>query len=101
MKATPPMPNPMQQMMQQMMGMMAGGGGGAAMMPGGAAKEKLVARIKEFQKENEQQKEIWGSFCDSQLGGKRDPMRHDVSVLQRFCVSQGLSLAGVHGLPSP
>merc|ERR1712217_296144 len=37
-----------------------------------------------FQKQGEESREIWHSFCEEQGGGWRDPMKHDVVTLQQF-----------------
>jgi len=65
-----------------------GGGGGHGAPHGGYMEPKkmaLVWRIKAFQRMGEDQKALWGAHCDSQLGGVRDPMRHDSNALQAFC----------------
>merc|ERR1711933_442417 len=56
---------------------------------GGDNKEKLVARVKAFQKEGTEQKELWGCYADTYLGGMRDPSRHDASTLKEFCDNHG------------
>jgi len=65
----------------------AGGGHMAAM--GGAAdgvKTGLVERIKNFQRANPGNVEVWGRFS----GNPRDPNRQDVAKLQEFCTMQGI-----------
>merc|ERR1740120_91342 len=62
--------------------MAAGAHGGYIAEP---QKMALVNRIKAFQRLGEDQKALWGTHCDSHLGGVRDPMRHDHSALQAFC----------------
>jgi len=53
-------------------------------------KDSLVAKIKSYQKGSAQQKENWWSYCDSQLGGVRDPARHDAETLMDFIRSYGV-----------
>lgn len=57
---------------------------------GDAVKDTLVSKIKTFQRQGESQKETWGSYADEHLGGRRDPARHDCSVLQNFVNLYGL-----------
>eukprot|EP00401_Gymnodinium_catenatum_P066942 CAMPEP_0117523472 /NCGR_PEP_ID=MMETSP0784-20121206/34745_1 /TAXON_ID=39447 /ORGANISM="" /LENGTH=355 /DNA_ID=CAMNT_0005319585 /DNA_START=49 /DNA_END=1116 /DNA_ORIENTATION=- len=52
---------------------------------GDLVKDDLVSRIKAFQRRGDEQKQAWWSFCDTSLGGVRDPSRHDNMVLQQFC----------------
>merc|ERR1712096_584299 len=52
---------------------------------------RLVNRVKAYQKEGPEQKELWGAHCDQNLGGVRDPARHDVEVLQNFMRTYGVS----------
>jgi len=61
--------------------------GAAPMAMGGAI--DLVARVKAYQKESEQQKNNWHTYCDMHLGGVRDPSRHDAATLQQFLASSG------------
>lgn len=53
-------------------------------------KEQLVQAVKNFQKESEQNKNTWHSFCDMNLAGKRDPAKADASVLSSFLMSNGV-----------
>eukprot|EP00403_Amphidinium_massartii_P015886 CAMPEP_0178431136 /NCGR_PEP_ID=MMETSP0689_2-20121128/31682_1 /TAXON_ID=160604 /ORGANISM="Amphidinium massartii, Strain CS-259" /LENGTH=250 /DNA_ID=CAMNT_0020053019 /DNA_START=82 /DNA_END=834 /DNA_ORIENTATION=+ len=53
-------------------------------------KEDLINRIKQFQRASDMQKRMWWTHCDEQLGGVRDPSRHDVTVLQAFADSAGV-----------
>jgi len=64
---------------------------GANLVPG--TKEYLVAQVKAYQRLGEQQKELWGVYADTYLGGVRDPARHDGASLQEFCAN--------HGVPPP
>jgi len=66
------------------------GYGGAQHSSGDPIKDQLVAQVKSYQRSGEEQKHQWWNFCDLQLGGVRDPMRHDGATLQNF-----LSLHGV------
>jgi len=52
---------------------------------GDPAKDALVLRIKDFQRSDNAQKQLWWSFCDENLGGNRDPARSDRDTLQMFC----------------
>lgn len=91
------------------MGMAGQGGGKRAMSPGiggmggplmkraktdtptGNAKlDKLVMRIKTFQRGDASQKEVWWGYADQYLDGVRDPARHDVATLEEFCRSHGV-----------
>jgi len=47
-------------------------------------KAELVEQIKGIQRADADAKQAWWSYCDSQLGGVRDPNRHDVHALQDF-----------------
>ena len=49
-----------------------------------AGKEALVQQIKNMQRIDPTFKQTWWDFCESQLGGVRDPNRHDESVLGTF-----------------
>jgi len=49
-----------------------------------AEKADLITRVKDYQRQGEAQKTEWGVFCDTHLGGIRDPARHDANVLQQF-----------------
>jgi len=50
----------------------------------------VVDKVKEFQKSNPSNKELWHAFCDTELGGNRDPARHDAQTLQRFLTSASM-----------
>lgn len=56
---------------------------------GNATKDQLVQAVKMFQRQGEQNKEAWASFCEQSLQGVRDPARHEVAVLQQFLMSHG------------
>lgn len=64
-----------------------GGRPGAKRMRTESAKDGLVNRIKAFQKSGEEQKQLWWDHCDSELGGVRDPNRHDMTTLEDFVVN--------------
>lgn len=59
-------------------------------MGDGSSKDQLVQQIKSFQRQGEQQKELWGTYADTYLNGIRDPARHDASTLQEFCQNHGV-----------
>jgi len=61
-----------------------GGGGRMGASSGDAAKDELVLRIKSCQRSSMVKNEAWGTLCDEQLDGNRDPNRHDASVLKHF-----------------
>jgi len=69
----------------------ASNGGGWS--SGNAAKDRLVARIKDFQRAAADQKQAWWDFCDEHLQGKRDPAKADQDVLENFCNSFGVPIA--------
>lgn len=58
--------------------------------PADPAKDLLVEQIKIFQQLGDLQKEAWWEHCDLNLGGMRDPSRHDASVLQNFVIAYGV-----------
>jgi len=53
-------------------------------------KASLVAKIKGFQKSGEDQKQAWWAYCENQASKKRDPVLHEVAVLQAFVNANGL-----------
>merc|ERR1740121_3617157 len=53
-------------------------------------KDSLVMRIKQFQNLGPEHKELWCAYCDTYLGGTRDPARHDEATLNEFCVNHGV-----------
>merc|ERR1712061_771070 len=67
-----------------------GGGGGGGAVAVDADTQMLIDKIKAFQKTGEESKQIWHEYCDSSLGGVRDPARHDWTVLNSFCQNYGL-----------
>merc|ERR1719414_2274896 len=77
------------------MGLGAGGCGG-----GGGEKDQYVQQIKNFQRQGTEQKELWGAYADTYLGGVRDPSRHDLSTLQEFCFNHNVPSVGSGGSPA-
>jgi len=63
-------------------------GMGAAGM--GAAGSVLAQRVKEYQKTSIENKELWGLYADTFLGGIRDPSRHPDNILEEFCNNHGV-----------
>merc|ERR550532_3523135 len=57
---------------------------------GDPEKDELINRIKAFQRGGQEQKEVWWNYCDTHLGGNRDPARHDVNTLEDFAVCHGV-----------
>uniref|UniRef100_A0A7S2NKF0 Uncharacterized protein n=1 Tax=Alexandrium andersonii TaxID=327968 RepID=A0A7S2NKF0_9DINO len=57
-----------------------------------ASKADLVAQVKQIQRTDESAKQQWWAFCDEQLGGIKDPNRHEADVLEQFLVSMGASM---------
>merc|ERR1711953_175439 len=57
---------------------------------GDPQKDELINRIKAFQRGGQEQKEAWWNYCDTHLGGNRDPARHDVNTLEDFAVCHGV-----------
>merc|ERR1712064_90705 len=47
-------------------------------------KQQLVERVKAFQKQSPDMKELWHQYCDAELGGNRDPSRQPAETLQSF-----------------
>jgi len=66
----------------------AGGGGPAKFARGGgdndSEKAALVQQIKDLQRSDQSKKEAWWAYCDEQLGGVKDPNRHDKETLNAF-----------------
>lgn len=54
-------------------------------------KSELVMKIKTYQKSGDTQKEGWHNYCDTDLGGVRDPARHDTAALQQFASLHGIA----------
>lgn len=74
------------------MGMMDKSGMQRMGMPGTGdpMKDQLVLKVKAFQKQGEQQKTTWHTFCDTNLGGVYDPTRHESATLQMFINANGI-----------
>jgi len=49
-----------------------------------ANKAALVEQVKALQKAGDDTKQQWWDYCDAELGGVRDPNRHDVATLEYF-----------------
>jgi len=47
-------------------------------------KASLVEQIKKLQRSSPEAKQAWWDFCDTQLGGVKDPSRHEAPVLSEF-----------------
>lgn len=64
----------------------------AGAAPGGGDPEKdaLVQQVKDLQRSSADAKQAWWAHCDTELGGVKDPNRHDSEVLQNFLYSQGV-----------
>lgn len=48
------------------------------------SKAQLVESIKALQRSNPETKQAWWDYCDKDLGGIKDPNRHDEGVLETF-----------------
>lgn len=48
------------------------------------SKAELVEQIKHIQRSDPDKKQAWWDYCDTELGGIRDPNKHDESVLMHF-----------------
>lgn len=59
-----------------------------------AAKAALVEQIKSIQRSDPDAKQAWWDYCDTNLGGVKDPNRHDANVLEEF-----MSMYNTGGLP--
>eukprot|EP00411_Alexandrium_monilatum_P071112 CAMPEP_0175570556 /NCGR_PEP_ID=MMETSP0096-20121207/42054_1 /TAXON_ID=311494 /ORGANISM="Alexandrium monilatum, Strain CCMP3105" /LENGTH=158 /DNA_ID=CAMNT_0016873945 /DNA_START=31 /DNA_END=504 /DNA_ORIENTATION=- len=46
--------------------------------------EALVGEVKRLQRASTKFRDAWTAHCEGELGGVRDPNRHDVAVLQDF-----------------
>jgi len=63
---------------------------GGGISSGDPAKDKLVFQIKAFQRQGDDNKELWRRFCETNLASVLDPNRHEVSVLQHFVTACGV-----------
>lgn len=59
-------------------------------MADSSPKGQLVDKIKTLQRSGDEMKQAWWSFCDTRLGGVRDPNRHEIDTLQAFLVENGM-----------
>merc|ERR1712083_21997 len=64
---------------------------------GGTLKDELVNAVKGYQRLGQGEKEAWWNYCDTQLEGVRDPMRHDEATLKYFVEMHDVPPAG--GVP--
>merc|ERR1719203_2341037 len=74
-------------------GGIGGGVGAMSVMGNDPQKMELVSQIKSFQRIGEAQKQAWWDHCDQNLGGIRDPAKHDTGTLQNFVHSYGVGPA--------
>lgn len=81
--------------MDPSMGGMPGGMGPPPIGSGDPYKDSLVGQVKNFQRQGDQQKELWGMYADMYLGGIRDPNRHDAATLQEFCQNHNVPMASL------
>lgn len=58
-----------------------------------ANKAALVEQIKSIQRSDPDSKQAWWDYCDTNLGGVKDPNRHDATVLNEFVSAYGGSAA--------
>jgi len=59
----------------------------------GSHKEALVNQIKSFQRSSTPAKELWETYADSYLGGRRNPAKHEESTLQEFITNHNVPQA--------
>jgi len=67
-----------------------GFGESAPKMMKAGSDSQLVQKIKNYQRMGQAQKEAWHTYCDTSLGGSRDPSRHDEAALQTFISQYGV-----------
>lgn len=72
---------------------------GAWIATGNGEVVDLASKVKEFQRQGQSQKEAWHTYCDTHLGGMRDPSRQDAATLQNFLVSHGVTISGSATMP--
>jgi hypothetical protein len=81
-------PAPAVGMKRPMGGMPAGQPPAKRAMPAGASgfdeKAELVDKVKALQRTDPDTKQAWWTFCDEQMGGVKDPNRHEAATLQQF-----------------
>jgi len=51
---------------------------------------QLVQAVKNFARVGQPQKDLWCTYADTYLRGVRDPARHNVAILQEFCVNHNV-----------
>lgn len=74
------------------------GGNAQGMTYGGdPVKDQLVNSVKAFQRRGEAERDIWQTYCDSEMGGVRDPSRHDSQALQQFADLNGIDANAAAG----
>ena len=54
-------------------------------------KDDLVRKIKSFQRRSAPQTAAWWKYAEEELGGVRDPAKHDVIILEQFCEKHGIT----------
>eukprot|EP00406_Dinophysis_acuminata_P009501 CAMPEP_0179232500 /NCGR_PEP_ID=MMETSP0797-20121207/11891_1 /TAXON_ID=47934 /ORGANISM="Dinophysis acuminata, Strain DAEP01" /LENGTH=254 /DNA_ID=CAMNT_0020939621 /DNA_START=78 /DNA_END=842 /DNA_ORIENTATION=- len=54
-----------------------------------ANKAALVEQIKSIQRSDPDAKQAWWNYCDTNLGGIKDPNRHEANVLSEFVAAYG------------
>jgi hypothetical protein len=59
-------------------------GGGKSWETGDPAKDKLIMQIKAFQRQSDENRDMWRRFCDDNHASVLDPARHEASVLFDF-----------------
>jgi len=57
---------------------------GSTMAAKAGPPEALVEKVKAIQRQGDSAREAWTEFCDTRLGGVRDPRRHDAATLKAF-----------------
>eukprot|EP00747_Dinoflagellata_sp_TGD_P162093 gnl/TRDRNA2_/TRDRNA2_179305_c0_seq1.p1 gnl/TRDRNA2_/TRDRNA2_179305_c0~~gnl/TRDRNA2_/TRDRNA2_179305_c0_seq1.p1 ORF type:complete len:240 (+),score=19.47 gnl/TRDRNA2_/TRDRNA2_179305_c0_seq1:83-721(+) len=62
----------------------------APVSTGDPMKDRLVERIKNYQKSGDAQKQAWWTFCDMNLEGHHDPARHETAILSEFIRTYGV-----------
>jgi hypothetical protein len=64
----------------------------------------LASQVKAYQRLGETEKNNWHTFCDTHLGGIRDPGRHDAATLQHFLSTyqggSGGACSGAYAAPA-
>lgn len=76
------------------------GGGGT----GDPIKDQLVAMVKQYQRLDQRQKDLWNLYADTYLNGIRDPARHESTTLHEFCVNHQVpqvDMSAAAPMPAP